>query len=196
MARSRLIKISVVALHAAVVLLLSSAEARAQGFVSPLIGYDFGGDSHCPDINDCQDKNLNVAVGFGAMGTVFGFEAEAAVANDFFGSAPDLSSNVVTLMGNVMIVPDFGPVRPYVLAGAGLIKSHVELTPGDIITSDNNHAGWDVGGGLMIFFSDHVGVRGDLRYFHAFQNFEHLGLTLDSDKLDYGRAGGGLVFKF
>ena len=37
-------------------------EAQAQGFVSPLIGYDFGGDSGCPEIDECDDKSSNVGV--------------------------------------------------------------------------------------------------------------------------------------
>ena len=45
-----------------------------------------------------------------------------------------------------------GPVRPYALAGVGLIKSHVELTAASLFTTDNNDVGWDVGGGLVITF--------------------------------------------
>lgn len=196
MTHTRLLKATWILSAFACVTLLTAAPARAQGFLSPMIGFDFGGDSHCAEINDCEEKNLNVSVGFGAMGNVFGFEEEFAYAKDFFGSAPTLDSSVLTLMSNVMLVPNLGPFRPYVLAGVGLIKSHVELTPSSIINADNNHFGWDLGGGLMILFGDHVGVRGDVRYFHSFQDFEVLGFSLSSDKLDFGRASGGLVFKF
>ena len=55
-----------------------------------------------------------------------------------------------------------------------------------------------VGGGLIVFFGDHVGIRGDIRYFHSFQEFEipGPGFSIDGQKLDFGRAGGALVFKF
>ena len=46
----------------ALTLLLSIAgatPAHAQGFISPFIGYNFGGDSGCLEITDCEDKNLN-----------------------------------------------------------------------------------------------------------------------------------------
>lgn len=43
-------------------------------------------------------------------------------------------------------------MRPYALAGVGLIKSHVELTAASLFTTDNNDVGWDVGGGLVITF--------------------------------------------
>jgi opacity protein-like surface antigen len=176
--------------------LMTAAPARAQGFISPLIGFDFGGDSHCAAVSNCEDKNLNVGVSLGVMGNVFGFEEELAFAKDFFGEAAGLDSNVLTLMSNAMLVPNLGPFRPYALAGVGLIKSHIELTPSDVLTSDNNHFGWDIGGGLMILFGDHVGVRGDIRYFHSFQDLEVLGISLGSDKLDYGRAAAAVVFKF
>ena len=174
----------------------TATQARAQGFISPLIGFDFGGDSGCPNLNSCQDKKLNVSVSFGAMGNVFGVEEEIAYAPNFFGNAPGLSSSVLTLMTNVMLVPNMGPVRPYVLAGIGLIKTHVDLTPASVFTTDNNNLGWDVGGGLILLVGDHVGVRGDLRYFHSFQDLTVLGFTLGNSKLNYGRASAGVVLKF
>jgi opacity protein-like surface antigen len=131
------------------------------------------------------------------MGNIFGFEEELAYAKDFFGETPGLDSSVLTLMSNAMLIPNLGPFRPYVLAGVGLIKTHIELTPTDIFSVDNNHFGWDVGGGLMILFGGHFGVRGDLRYFHSFQNFDVAGFQLNGDeKIDFGRAAGAFVFKF
>jgi opacity protein-like surface antigen len=178
------------------VLMACSAPARAQGFISPFLGYNFGGDSGCPHISDCQDKRLNAGVGLGVTGSVFGFEEEFAYAKNFFGDAPGLDSSVLTVMTNVMFTPNVGPARPYVLAGLGLLKTHVSLTPSSLLTSDNNNLGWDVGGGLMIMFGRRVGVRGDLRYFHSFQDLSLLGITLGDSKLDFGRLGGGLVFRF
>jgi opacity protein-like surface antigen len=188
---------SAVRLVLAVALVLAAGlPASAQGFINPFIGYDFGGDAGCPEINGCQDKTLNLGVSLGTMGHVLGFEEEFAYAKDFFGDAAGLSSSVFTLMSNVMLVPKVGPVRPYALAGLGLIKSHIELTPGSLLTSDNNNLGWDVGGGVMAFFGGHVGVRGDIRYFHAFQDLKILGFTLSDTKLDFGRASAGLVLAF
>ena len=174
----------------------TATDAGAQGFISPFIGFDFGGDSGCPTLTDCEDRRLNAGVAFGTMGRILGFELDFGYARDFFGEAPGLESNVLTLMGNVMVVPNLGPVRPYALAGLGLIKSHIELTPESLLTSDNNDFGWDIGGGLMVLFGDRVGVRGDIRYFHAFQDLEILGIPLGDTKLDFGRASAALVLKF
>jgi opacity protein-like surface antigen len=170
--------------------------AGAQGFVSPLIGYDFGGDSGCPQITACEDKKMNVGVSFGSLGSVFGSELEIAYAKNFFGETSGSSSNVLTVMGNVLLAPQFGVVRPYALIGVGLIKTRVEFSPSSVLDSTNNHFGWNVGGGLMIFPSRHIGVRGEIRYFHAFQDLEVLGIGLGNTKLDFGRAAAGVVFRF
>ncbi|MEO8677524.1 MAG: outer membrane beta-barrel protein [Vicinamibacterales bacterium] len=172
--------------------------AHAQGFISPIIGYDFGGDAKCPKTNllNCKDSRLNIGVGIGAMGTFLGVEEEIAYAPDFFGSGTGLSSSVLTAMSNVMLAPKIGPVRPYVLAGVGLMKSHVELTQASILTTDNNTFGWDIGGGVMGFLGSHLGLRADLRYFHSFQDLNVLGFTLDNSKLNFGRASAGVVLKF
>jgi hypothetical protein len=170
--------------------------ASAQGFISPFVGFDFGGDSGCPTASDCEDKNSNLGVAVGKLGTVLGFEAELGYARDFFGAAPGVSSNVLTLVSNLMIAPKIGPVRPYVLGGFGLIKTHVELTAPGLIETDNNNFGWDLGAGLMVLFGDHIGVRGDLRRFSSFQERSILGFSLSNEKLGFQRAAAGLVLAF
>ncbi len=177
----------------------AAGEARAQGFISPFIGYNFGGDAGCPTLatlTACENKNFNYGVGFGAMGSVFGVEEEIGYASSFFGSAPALDSSVLTVMTNLMLVPKIGPVRPYATAGIGLIKTHVNLTVPSVFTTDNNGLGWDIGGGLIGFFGAHVGLRGDIRYFHSFQDLNVLGFNLSSQKINFGRASVGLIFKF
>ena len=129
-----------------------AAPARAQGFISPLIGADFGGDAQCPNLTGCQDKKINASVSVGAMGELLGFEEEVAYAPNFFGNATGLSSSVLTVMSNVMLVPKVGPVRPYVEGGIGLINTRVDLTTTSVFTTDKNGFGWDVGAGVIGFF--------------------------------------------
>lgn len=194
--RRRTAKTGSIAILATVLTFGFAGNARAQGFISPIIAYDFGGDAGCPNLTGCEDKKLNAGVALGSMGSFLGFEEELAYAKDFFGDAPGLSSSVLTVMSNLMVVPSIGAVRPYALAGLGLIKTHVELTPSTVFTTTNNHLGWNVGGGVILFFGRHLGVRADIRYFHAVQKLTILGFTLNSAKLDFGRAGAGLVVKF
>jgi opacity protein-like surface antigen len=174
--------------------------AHAEGFISPFLGYNFSGDSGCPNITGCEDKHANYGVSFGALGSVVGFEEEFAYTNDFFGKTPNGSSTVITLMSNFMLAPKLGPVQPYGLAGVGLIRTTVSENVLQTNSSDTNQIGWDIGGGVMIFFNAHVGIRGDIRYYHSFQVLDLQnalpGLQIGDNKLDYGRASGAFVFKF
>ena len=172
------------------------APSSAQGFISPLLGYDFGDDSSCPAFTGCEDKKLNIGVGIGTMGSVLGFELDFSYAKGFFGEAPGYSSSVLTVMSNVLLGPEIGPIRPYATGGVGLIKSHVSADPVEILESTNNQLGWNIGGGVMIFATENIGVRGDIRHFHAFQNFEILGFPVSDTKLDFGRASAALVLRF
>ena len=187
------------AFAAALFLFAGAGPAHAQGFISPFIGYNFGGDAGCPSITNCDDKRTDYGVSIGALGSLVGFEAELGYTRNFFGETSTQTSNVTTLMGNFMLAPKFGPIQPYGVAGVGAIRTSVE---GVGASSDQSQFGWDLGGGLMVFFGGHVGVRGDVRYFHSFQalDFANLpilsSLGLGGQKLDYGRAAAALVLKF
>jgi opacity protein-like surface antigen len=173
-----------------------AGDANAEGFVSPFFGYNFGGDSGCPQITNCDDKHLNWGIAFGALGSVVGFEAEVAHTTDFLGKASNQSTDVLTFMGNFMLAPKIGPVQPYGLGGIGLIRTSVDEASE---SNDENQIGWDVGGGLMVFFGNHIGIRGDIRYFHSFQILDlskFPSLPINETKLDYGRAAVAAVFKF
>jgi hypothetical protein len=176
--------------------LVGPSEAAAQGFIVPFIGFDYGGDSGCQTAGDCEDKQSNIGVAFGRMGSAFGVEEELSYARNFFGETPGASSNVLTLMTNIMIVPKIGPVHPYVVGGLGLIKTHVEFTATNLLETNNNSFGWDFGGGVMVLFGGHVGVRGDIRRFSSFQERTILGFSLSNEKLSFQRASIGLVLAF
>jgi opacity protein-like surface antigen len=188
-----------VVLSSLIVLLAVAAApqpANAQGFISPLLGFDFGGDSGCLTASNCEDKNSNIGVAFGTMGNVVGFELELAYARDFFGETPGFSSSVLTVMNNFMVVPKIGAVRPYVLGGIGLFKTHVELDTAGLLENDNNSFGWDFGGGIMVLFGEHVGVRGDLRRFSTFQERSIFGFDISNERLSFNRAAAALVLAF
>jgi len=197
--RTTMRRYSLAALFAALFLFAGARPANAQGFISPFIGYNFGGDAGCPEITNCADKRTDYGVSVGALGSLVGIEFELGYTPNFFGETSGQTSNVLTFMGNFMLAPKIGPVQPYGLGGLGLIKTKVEGLGAD---NDQNQFGWDIGGGLMVFFGEHVGVRGDVRYFHSFQVLDFLNvaglppLGLGGQKLDYGRAAAAIVFKF
>jgi len=192
-------RLSAVFLLALLLGLGSAQRAHAQGFISPFIGYNFGGDAGCPAITNCDDKHANYGVSFGALGSFIGFEVEIAYTSDFFGAIGSTNSNVLTSMGNVMLAPKFGAVQPYGVAGLGILRTKVTNAG---VESAQNQFGFDAGGGLIVFFSNHVGVRGEVRYFRSFQAFDHLNLPpganfdIGGTNLDYGRAAAGVIFQF
>ena len=179
------------------VLLAAATPSRAQGFISPLIGYDFGGNSGCPEISNCEDKRTNLGVAFGPMGSILGFEEEFADAKNFFGSVGTQSSSVITLMSNLMIVPAIGPVHPYLVGGFGLMKTHVDFNQAALLSLSNNSLAWDLGGGVTVLFG-HIGVRGDIRHFHSTESFTipFIGAPATDEKLTFGRASAALVLAF
>ena len=85
---------SLTALFAALFLFAGTRPARAQGFISPFIGYNFGGDAGCPEITNCQDKRTDYGVSIGALGSIVGFEEELGYTKNFFGEHVGLRGDV------------------------------------------------------------------------------------------------------
>ena len=69
---------------------------------------------------------------------------------------------------------------------------------------DENNFAWDFGGGAMVFFSQHFGVRLDLRYIRAFDDLDvseledviDIGDIQRPGKLDFTRFTTGLILRF
>jgi len=169
--------------------------AQAQGFLSPSFGYNFGGDAGCRSATDCRNKNWNFGGSMGALGSVVGFEAELTYKGEFTGDRPNRTS-VTTLMGNFMLAPKISIVQPYGLVGMGAIRTRADAIAGT--RESQTGVGWTIGGGLLLFVHEHVALKGDVRYYHSFEALELLGIDLarDRNKIDFGRAGFGLLFKF
>jgi opacity protein-like surface antigen len=184
--------------------LVAAAPARAEGFVVPFYGFNFGGDSNanCQTFSGCEDKRANFGVAFGSMGPVLGFEEELSFAKDFYGTVPAGDSAVFSLMSNLVAGIGRGPVQPYAIAGAGWIRSRTSLSLVDQFERSNNSLGYDVGIGIKVYFTEHVGIRGDVRRFHTFQDVDIpvVGSSTTEvfvgQKLDFSRASFGVAFKF
>ncbi len=176
-------------------LLGGATTAGAQTYITPFVGYSFGGDAACQTAV-CENNTSNVGVALGRSGSIAGFEQEFAYVRRFFQDTQQ-RTNVLTLMSNLVVGPRIGIVHPYAVAGAGLIKTRVDLTLSGLATSDTS-LGWNIGGGLELSGA-HLGIRADLRRVHALQNLDDLplGLLPVSDlKLDFNRATVGLVLRF
>jgi opacity protein-like surface antigen len=179
------------------VLVLVSGQARADWLLTPFAGANFGGNT--------GDKKLDFGASLGFMGAgVLGAEVDLGYSRDFFDQSNQKvvsSSHVLTLMGNIIVgIPvggQHGPgVRPYVVGGLGLIRPEVKDSA-DLFTLKHNDFGGDIGAGVIIFFADRVGVRGDYRYFRSFKRSEGPnGFDIDFSGFNFSRATGGIVFRF
>ena len=163
---------------AAVAVVSAPAAAHAEGYVSPWAAVQFGGKLLIPDVRDEVDRSRwAFGVTAGGMGAgIIGGEIDFGYSPSFFGTENDFGNlTVMTVMGNIIIgIPiggtTGGGVRPYVTGGVGLIRTQIDggelfpLAP----TTSSNEAGFNVGGGIMGFFSNHFGIRGDVRYMRAF----------------------------
>lgn len=184
-------KATIIGLTVGLALLLASP-AHADGFITPFIGYNFGGDSgNCASLRNCQDHRENYGVSIGAMGTVFGIEEDISFAKNFFGEAPGADNSVFSAMTSLLVGVGVGPVQPYLLAGVGLIRPHVSSIS---FSGDNNSFGYDLGGGVTVSVAPHVGVRGDIRHLHTMQDVNVSIFT--GQRLDFFRASVGLALKF
>ena len=171
-----------------------AAPAHADGFFSPFLGFGFSRDNlACQSLTDCEDRRLQWGASFGSMNGVLGFEQDIAYAPDFFGRTPGSDNGMLTLMSNLMLIVPAGPVQPYFLIGLGLMRPHVNFDAVDLAL-DKNAFGYDIGGGLNIFFGHTVGIRGDLR---RLQTFEDVTLgVFSSDKINFWRGSAGLTLRF
>jgi opacity protein-like surface antigen len=157
-----------------VALVCAPTQARADGYVSPWAGVNFGSAGDIADaqpirscgVNDCGTA-WSWGLNAGYMGAgIIGGELEFGWAPKFFGDV--VGNHVMDLMGNVIVgVPvggTHGPgIRPYVTGGLGMMRSSMDAIGTTPETSDNDFA-YNLGGGVMGYFSDHVGLRGDVRY--------------------------------
>jgi opacity protein-like surface antigen len=188
---------------AALVGLVTPASARADGMIVPFVGANFAGNSGKELSNAIDANRIDWGVSLAFMaGGVLGLEADFSRSPDFYGKTDVGGSSVVTATGNLLVgIPVGGQkgvgFRPYVLAGLGVIRSNLDAF-GHPSNIDTNSTAWDFGGGAMFFFGNHVGVRGDLRYFRTFGDvdFGVIDITLGRRHLDFARGSAGLIFRF
>jgi len=179
----------------ALIVFVLPASAHAAGYITPFLGFNFGGDSaNCIALTNCQEKRANWGVSAATIRGVVGFEQELAYAPDFFGQADGESNGVLTVMTNVLVIIPAGRVNPYGLIGVGLIRPHVKLDAASLAV-DKNAVGWDIGGGVNVFLTNHLGVRGDVRHIKTMKDVS-LGGLFSTEQLDFWRASVGLTFRF
>jgi len=169
--------------------------AHADGYISPFIGANFG--------NNSGNGRVNVGADLGWMGAgVIGAELDFGYAPSFFGNQGIFGSNSVTdMMANVIVgIPAGGQkgpgVRPYATIGVGLLRSQINAGTGVNNTVSHNDAGVNLGVGVMGYFSEHLGIRGDVRYFRNLKdNSAPNDFKIDFGSFHFWRASFGVVLR-
>jgi hypothetical protein len=84
-----------------------------------------------------------------------------------------------------------------VVGGLGLIRSQIDGGTLSSVSSSNNMFGWDAGAGVMGYFAQHVGLRGDVRYMRATSDLKSgiTSLDLSGSQLHFWRASIGVVLR-
>ncbi len=176
-----------------VAMLWAPTQAQAEGYISPFAGVHFG--------NDQLEKKAVYGVDAGWMGAgIIGGEVDFGWAPNAFGESVD--NHVLDLMANLIIgVPVGGTrgpgIKPYVTGGLGLIQTVIGSGISDVADYDQKDLGFNLGAGAMGFFSDHVGLRGDVRYFRTINNNDSTldDVDLDLGSFDFWRATVGVVIR-
>ncbi len=169
-----------------VMLLAAPNTARADGIFTPFVGASFG--------ESDVEKVTTVGASLAAMaGGVFGFEIDFARTTEASTDAAFIDNGrATTVMGNLIIGIPIKGVRPYAVGGLGWLQTEASA---DTITEKRDGLGFDVGGGLMGVFSEHVGARFDLRYTRSISLGEGLGEII-FEELAFWRASVGVALLF
>jgi len=181
---------------AALVLALSPAAAHADWLFTPNLGTTFGGSTN-------GNEHFTYGASIGWMGAgIFGWEADLSYTPEFFEPSDGNfdfvdGSNVVSAMANAIIgIPVGGQhgagVRPYLAGGIGLLSREVQSS-NDLFNVSTHDWGFDLGAGVMGFMTDHIGLRGDVRYLRSFKD---IGDNFDAGSFHYWRGTGGVTFRW
>ena len=184
---------------ALLVVLLAPTAAVAQGFISPFIGTSFSKPvlEACSVTAGCEDGQRTWGVALGGFGGFFGAEFDLGYTKAFFGeTSDDASSGLLSMMGNLLIGPRIGPVQPYGLVGVGVLRLNVDSLASTFTENDESTVAWDIGGGVIAMFGQHVGIRGDIRHTRGLQDLEVLAFTIDGSDIKFNRATAALMLKF
>ena len=191
----------------ALVALLMTSGATAYAAdkqIRPFIGSTFNGSTTFVDPEHAAEKpNVVIGATLVTLGDMFGFDVDLADAPGFFQSGDVnlvLSSHVTTLTGNFVVaaprrLTEYG-LRPYFVAGAGVMRLSQDSW-GDVLQVRRVLPAFDLGGGVVAFFTNRIGVSWEIRRFqNLYRQSEQNGLTFGGERLSFWRAGIALVYRY
>lgn len=193
----------VVAVLAAAMLAAAPASA-ADRQIRPFVGFTFAGDTtFVPNLSDpVGHTHQTIGVDAAWLGDIVGVDVDFAYTPGFFEPDPRglvIASSLTTATGNVVVgVPRrFAEyvLRPYVVAGGGLMHIH-EVDFFDVIPITQTRPTVDFGAGAIGFITKRVGLAWEVRRFQSIGAQEQTGLSFGGEKLSFWRATMAVAFRY
>ena len=178
--------------------------AAAEWQIKPFFGITFGGSTSFVDYeNAAGRKHFLVGVGGSLLGEVLGLEADLARAPGFFENGGEFvsGSSSTTLTGNIVVAMPRRmsqyTLRPYFLAGAGIIRAQIDGGFGTLHVASTLPA-IDIGGGATApFLNDRIGLNWELRHFRSVRGKSELaGSSFSKEQLAFWRVTMAVVFRY
>ena len=187
----------------------TAAPAPAQWVVTPYLGVNLAGDA------ESRRGGPGVSVAYFANHLGFEFDVErydhflkdkdvADLVPNNCGVGPagepctDLNTDAIGFVGNVVAairITGAKNWRPFATAGLGVIRSWVTDPSNTVVDTNQNNFALNFGGGVMYSLSNHVGLRGDVRYFRTLVD-EDAGEGFYFKDYGFLRATFGVTFGF
>jgi opacity protein-like surface antigen len=193
-----------------------SARAQHEFEVTPFGGVKFGGNIAIPSGSSSDVENLPIqnSVDYGAnfdyslwpnFQAEFMFDHQPTNVDEHFitgGQAFLTSADIDNYEFNVaynLKSPD-AKMKPFISAGLGF----AHWRPTSVLPVSPNTFSYDIGGGVKYFFTDHVGVRAEIRWIPARTttqlalecSFYGCGDVPVSSHAEQGAANVGIIFRF
>lgn len=182
-----------------VVLAGAPAPASADILLTPFAGVSFV---------DEGTKSLTYGVNL-SLGGLLGIEGELSqtpLGDDGLAAGVlDIDAHATTFMVNAVARFPAGPVQPYATAGVGVIRASGDVSVsyvGEVLSMSGRTLGVNYGGGVYVFPSRSIGIRGDIRYFRTIGDLtledadEVVGIAVPVRDFDFWRVTGGVTFRF
>jgi hypothetical protein len=199
-------------------LVLARSAAGADGSelqLRPFVGIDFAGSTTFVDLDSavscsaavhpggCRLRNGTFGVDGVWIGEIVGVEGDVAFAPGFFQSGQShnvLHSGVVTASGSIIVAAPKHlteyTLRPYGVAGVGIM--HVWSSDAlELLKVSQNLAVLNVGGGVVGFLTNRVGVAWEVRRFGSLRGTSApVGTTIGGPaRLSFWRASMAVVLR-
>ena len=191
-------------LLALVVLTLPSRASAGERQIRPFIGVTFEGATTFVDAESAAKPHAVIGMNAVWLREIVGVEVDLARLPGFF-QADDpghlvLSSAVTTLTGNFVVAAparktEYG-LRPYFVGGAGLMRIRIDHALGVLPVAKTSPA-IDVGGGVLGFITNRIGVCWDVRRFTSLsRTTEERGISIGGERLSFWRASMALAIRY